>query len=133
MVDVMSHLHQYIPQIEYEESASVPGCNELVSVSKASTKYMMLSGDLLTKLSATASITLKANAEKPSLRLDGFIPTIDDWHCKLNLIEVNKTLNKTMIPFLLGYLEVCIFQKVCHGAWNSIPVTQSYWKIKHPL
>ena len=89
MVQILGHLHQYVPQLEFEEQTFVSETDEKLTVCKAATHNIMLGGDQLSKVRATSAIKIKANAEKPSKRLEGFIPTVEDWYAKLTLMEVS--------------------------------------------
>ena len=82
MVQILSHLHQYIPQVEYEVQDFVPELNESVMIHKAKTHTVMLGGDQLSVVRTRSALNVKSNAETPSKRLEGIIPTVEDWHAK---------------------------------------------------
>ena len=90
MVEILAHLHQYVPIIEYEEERCIPGRSERVIEHKAKVHKVILGGDQLTKARAVSAIKIKSNGERPSSRLEGFIPVIEDWHAKLCLFEVRQ-------------------------------------------
>ena len=88
MVQIMTDIHQYVPQVEYQEQLVVPSTNEMVTVCKARTHKILLGGDQLSQARARTALRVKSNGETPSARLEGFILTVEDWHAKLCLFEV---------------------------------------------
>ena len=111
-MQILTHLHQYVPSVEYEEEESVPGTNESVTVQKAKMHKVMLGGDQLSKVRAVSAIRVKSNGETPSTRLEGFLPTVEDWHAKQCLFEVRYLAthiyqnNYNIITIIIGYLEI---------------------------
>ena len=97
MVEILTSLYKYVPQVEYLEEYHIPETDETVSLCRAKTQRILLGGDQLSQARARASIKIKANSESPSTRLEGFLPTVEDWHTKLTLFEVR------YIPILLYY------------------------------
>ena len=95
MVQIVEGHHQYVPQVEVMEEVFLPEINQTITVHKATTHNIMLGGDQLTKVRATSALKIKANAEKPSTRLEGIIPTLEDWHAKQTLLEVSNRLIHT--------------------------------------
>lgn len=106
MVEIITHLHQYVPVSNYEERRSIPGCDEDVIVHKAKVHPIVFGGDQLTKVRAVSAIKIKSNGENPSTRLEGFIPTVEDWHTKLCLFEVRHQLYLHVNIIIIGGLEV---------------------------
>ena len=89
MVDILSHLHRYVPMVEYTEDTVVPNTDTTVSVPKASVHPILIGGDQLTAARARSALKSKANEDKPSLRLEGFIPVAEDWHTKVIFLQVS--------------------------------------------
>ena len=83
MVEILTDLHQYVPKCEYEEERRIPGSDEIVIEHKAKVHKIMFNGNQLTKVRAVSAIKIKSNGETPSARLEGFKPTVEDWHVKL--------------------------------------------------
>uniref|UniRef100_A0A1X7T9Q8 DUF6589 domain-containing protein n=1 Tax=Amphimedon queenslandica TaxID=400682 RepID=A0A1X7T9Q8_AMPQE len=86
MSEILSHLYQYVPQVEYTSSQVVLG--ESVDVTLAVTHKILLGGDQLSQARARTAIKVKNNGETSASRLEGFILTVEDWHTKLTLYEV---------------------------------------------
>lgn len=89
MVEILSHLHQYVPILEYTETTRVLETDETVEVPKASVHPIFLAGDQVTANRARNAIKAKANEDKPALRLEGLVPVAEDWHTKLNFLGVS--------------------------------------------
>ncbi len=88
MIDILFNIHACVPQIEYPSEHMIPQSNETVIIHQARTQVTMLGGDQLTIARARSAIKITANGETPSTRLEGILPTIEDWHTKLTLFEV---------------------------------------------
>lgn len=92
MIQIMTHLHQYIPQLQQTEQQPVPETNETEEVCTTKMYPIMFGGDQLTKARAVAAIKVKSNSETPPSRLEGFFPVVEDWHAKLTLFEVRSNI-----------------------------------------
>jgi len=107
MVEILSHLYQYIPIREYTESYSVPGKDsDPVSVPKACIHPILIGGDQLTANRARCAIRAKVNEETPALRLEGLIPVAEDWHTKLNFLDVSYNY---IHVYIYSYIAIVIF------------------------
>lgn len=89
MVDIMSHLHQYVPTVEYTEESSIPGSDGHVEIPQAIFHRILFGGDQLTAARARGAQRIRMNSVSPQARLEGLIPCAEDWHTKLNLLGVN--------------------------------------------
>lgn len=89
----------------------------------------MLGGDQLSVVRTRSAIKVKA---RPSKRLEGILPTIEDWHAKLTLLEVNQPFlhNNINQSLYIGYLEIFFLKKIIFRAWYFIPITKFDWKNK---
>ena len=94
MVDIMSHLHQYVPTVKYTEDITIPGGEESVQIPKALFHKILFGGDQLTVARARGAQRIRMNSMSPQTRLEGLIPCIEDWHTKLNLLGVNNSVYK---------------------------------------
>ena len=88
MVDIMAHMHQYVPIIESPEEVYVPNLDEKVEFNKARSFPIIVAGDQLTAARARGAKKAKFNSDSPTSRLEGLIPTATDWHTKLALLGV---------------------------------------------
>lgn len=87
MVEIMSHLHHYVPSVEYTEKITVN--EEPVEVLQASITKILLGGDQLTAARARGARRARANSLSPITRLEGIEPTAADFHVLLNLLDVS--------------------------------------------
>ena len=88
MVEIMAHLHQYVPAVEYKSTVFIPSTGETVEVQNATMCKVLLGGDQLTVARARGAQKAKLNSTSPLTRLSGLIPCAEDWHTKLNLLGV---------------------------------------------
>ena len=91
MVDIMSHLHQYVPTVEYTEKISVTDSDGYVEIPQAIFHRILFGGDQLTAARARGAERIRMNSVSPQARLEGLIQCAEDWHTKLNLLGVNCT------------------------------------------
>ena len=98
MVDIMAHLHQYVPVLEYSESVCVPNSDESVDMLKAVFHNIFIGGDQLTAARARGAKKVMANSVSPHVRLDGLNPCAEDWHTRLNLLDVRTII---IIPAMI--------------------------------
>lgn len=89
MVDIMKHMHQYVPYDEYEEEQMVEGIAETVTVTKASAYPILFGGDQLTAARARSARKAKVNSVVPAKRFHGLIPVAEDWHTRMNYLGVS--------------------------------------------
>ena len=92
MVDIMHHIHKYVPLCSYSEKEDVIGLDEAVDVPKANIHTILFGGDQLTACRARCAKKVMANGNDPIQRLEGLKPTVEDWHTKVVLLEVNTIL-----------------------------------------
>ena len=115
MVDIMSCLHTYVPTEDYTEQCFIPSSDSTVQVPKAVFHPIIIGGDQLTASRARGAKKAKVHADSPVSRLEGLIPVAEDWHTKLNLLEVREFvyLRLAIIACILtGCLEVFLFNTI---------------------
>lgn len=86
MADIMAHLQRYVPTVEVPQQIDVNG--EPAEIHDVSMQRILFGGDQLTAARARGAQRARINAETSSLRFDGIIPCAEDWHTKLNFLEV---------------------------------------------
>ena len=89
MVDIMTHMHQYVPIIQSLEEVYVPSLDERVEFYKARSFPIIVAGDQLTSARARSAKKAKCNADSPTSRFESLIPTPTDWHTKQALLGVS--------------------------------------------
>lgn len=88
MVEILHHLHQYVPTIEYQEEFLIPSIGQVVQVSKATLSPVLLGGDQLTAARIRGAKKAKVSSDLPVERLEGIVPVAEDWHTKMNFLGV---------------------------------------------
>jgi hypothetical protein len=88
MVEILSHLHQYVPAKEFKEDVYIPSTGETVTLDKAALSFF---GDQLTEARARGAISAMCNAVSPIKRLEGLIPAVSDWHAEVVILKVKCT------------------------------------------
>ena len=88
MVDIMKALHQYVPSEEYA-SNTYKTCVGEVEVPQFHLKKIFFGGDQLTAARSRSAKVSRVNSVARTLRLDGLIPCAEDWHVKLNFLDVS--------------------------------------------
>ncbi len=84
----MKHLHQYVPSVETVEEVQL-STQEKVDLCKEAVHKILVGGDQMTAARARSAKRARANSEKPSRRLEGLIPVIEDWHTRANFMGVS--------------------------------------------
>ena len=92
----MLHLHEYVPPVQTTKQVFVPGIGEEVDVCQASVYPIFLGGDQLTAARARAAIKTRVNSLTCETRLDGLVPCAEDWHTKVNLLDVSHFKNLSL-------------------------------------
>ncbi len=86
MVDIMSHLHQYVPTVDH--APDMPS-TEYKTSDRVNFHRILIGGDQLTAARARSSQKHMANALTPTERLEGLIAMAEDWHTKASLLGVS--------------------------------------------
>ena len=81
-MNILEHLHQYVPTLRREEKVDLPGTEEQVSIQVDDFHQILLGGDQLTVARIRGAQRIRANSESASGRLQGFVPMVEDWHAK---------------------------------------------------
>ena len=92
MVDILTHLHKYVPYKEFTREVVIPSLGEAVSEETATVCKTLFGGDQLTAARARGAITAMSNASSTAKRLEGLIPVIEDWHAQVTLLEVSQSV-----------------------------------------
>lgn len=114
MVEIMSHLHQYVPALEYGKTVEVEGSGETVEVHQALVRRILFGGDQLTAARARGAKRARANSLSAVTRLEGIEPTAADFHIRLNLLDVSVVLTQhcltsTCTLYLVGWFVQYVY------------------------
>ncbi len=88
MVEIMTHLHQYVPSVEHSKTVHLD-TGEEVEVSQSYFKKVLFGGDQLTAARARGAKKARVNSLSASSRLDGIEPSAADFHVLLNMLDVS--------------------------------------------
>ena len=88
MIQIVSHLHQYVPAVEHTVDVFIPSRTESVSQQLVRFHRVLLGGDQLTVARTRGSQDAMANSSTAIKRLEGVIPVVEDWHARVVLAEV---------------------------------------------
>lgn len=88
MVEIMTHLQKYVPAVEFSEDVFVAATGEIAQVQRATIHQVLFGGDQLTAARARGAKKAMMNSTSPITRLNGLIPCAEDWHTKLNFLQV---------------------------------------------
>lgn len=89
MVEIMQHLHQYIPAVEFNKTVHLTTTGEEIEVSQSLLRKILLGGDQLTAARARGAKRARANSLSSVTRLEGIEPTASDFHVFLNMLDVS--------------------------------------------
>ena len=88
MVDIMTEHHKYVPAVTFSVNHFINTTGESVTLQSAKFSPLIMGGDHLTAERARGAIRIRMNSDTPVKRLEGLIPVSEDWHAKLNMLEV---------------------------------------------
>ena len=83
MIEILTHLHQYVPVKEHTKNVFIPSTSEVVTAQEAKVKQVLFGGDQLTAARARGAIKAMSNASTAAKRLQGLIPVCEDWHAQV--------------------------------------------------
>ena len=88
MIDIVDHVQRYIPSQQYTKEEQIPDTQETTSVKHVAFHPILFGGDQLTAKRARGSQKVRSNSSNEEDRLQGVVPTVEDWHTKACLLEV---------------------------------------------
>lgn len=86
MADIMDSFTPYVPSEEFLQNVNVDGMEYTYDGSKL--MQILFFGDQLTVARARGASTLREPQKMCLNRLEGFVPTIADWHARMCLLQV---------------------------------------------
>lgn len=88
MVDIMTHLHQYVPTVSTSHEHTISS-GMTVEEKSATFHPILVGGDQLTVARARSAIKSKMNGHTHPKALAGIVPVVEDWHSKANFLGVS--------------------------------------------
>ena len=114
MVDVLSFLHQYVPMQSEIGMVQVPEMEHSEEIRIERLHHTLIGGDQLTSERIRGAQRLRKNSVHAAGRLEGFIPTTEDWHAKVCFmqVKVDSYTKKSEVcnhyPNTTGYVETAV-------------------------
>ncbi|KAL5484392.1 hypothetical protein EMCRGX_G020883 [Ephydatia muelleri] len=87
MTEILTDLHQYVPCVTQEESASL-STGQVVTKKTEYMHRILIGGNQLTVARMRSAINIKNNSWTATGRLEGFIPVAEDWHTKAIYLDL---------------------------------------------
>ena len=78
MIKILTHIHQYVPVVEYETEVDIPNSNTKQSVRSVVAHPILFGGDQLTAAHVRGAQDAKCNSASADKRFDGIVPVIED-------------------------------------------------------
>ena len=92
MVDILSHLHQYVPMTIGTKKMKVSGTDDVEEIQAENLHYFVICGDQLTVERIRGAQSMRSNSNHATGRLEGFIPITEDCHAKVCFMQVRKQM-----------------------------------------
>ena len=83
----MDHVHTYVLSATHCNIVTLPNEDNFEDV-KDVFHHILLGGNQLTVARARGSIAVREDYDSSKQRLDGLLPTVEDWHAKQCLLKV---------------------------------------------
>lgn len=90
MIDIMSHLQQYVPCNTAEDEITDPLTNKPEKVYIDHFHHILFGGDQLTVERSVRAEKERINEARGTDRLEGLLPVVEDWHAKVAFLKVGK-------------------------------------------
>jgi len=90
MTEVLGDLSKYVPVHVATKTVSVEGKDYIIDDSRL--VRVLLFGDQLNAARARGAIALHDDDISALHRLEGFVPTVADWHARMCLLQVTDVL-----------------------------------------
>ena len=128
MVDILTHMHQYVPFHAETKTLEVQGAegSEQVQIQIERLHRILIGGDQLTAERVKGAQNLRKNSTHAVGRLEGLVPVSEDWHAKVCFLQVlhahliYQHWVDTIILFLIGDMETSFWEgKFFHRVWDT--------------
>ena len=117
MIEILTHLHQYIPIKEYAREVFIPSLNQLVNILMEQVHPVLFEGDQLTAARARGVKTTMSNGCSAVKKLQGLVPVIEDWHAHVVLLEV---CMHTLISKCSAHLHAPFYNNRSYGSTSTM-------------
>ena len=115
MVDILTHMHQYVPLHAVEKTVEVSGTDYSEHIKLETLHHILIGGDQLTAERVKGARSLRKNSTSALGRLEGLVPVSEDWHAKVCFLQVVHAQNQIIgvardIFIVIGYMETSVWQ-----------------------
>lgn len=100
MAEILDQLHRYVPTQAYEVTTSYLDTGEELVQREYSFHHIACTGDQLTVARHRTAKAVRRHSENELDRLEGLVPSVEDWHTKQLLVKVKPYLKCLFIYFL---------------------------------
>lgn len=107
MVSILDELHQYVPSTQETMEVFVPTESDSDVIEVDNFHQILLGGDQLTAVRALSAQAVRQNSESGHTKLQGFEPTVEDWHAKMCFMEVGSYYYE-MCGYIISYSYIHI-------------------------
>ena len=99
-------IYSHVPTVHGEAEVECPSTGEFLHTEVVDHHKILLGGDLLTSFRVRGVQRLMRYSDNVDLQCSGLIPISEDWHTKMNLLEVNSIIINTGLTSCLYYVYV---------------------------
>ena len=85
MSKLLENFHKLVPTHDKEGHLTLPN-GEMLDFDDTSFFTVLLGGDQLTVARARGAQAMRDSHDRPSDRLEGIIPVVEDWHSRMTLM-----------------------------------------------
>lgn len=89
MIDILQHLHCYVPSKQIQREVTVPGTDEKLTLDDHEFSTTLVGGDQVTVARIRGAQRIRSNSENKLNGLAAVLPVVEDWHSKQCLLQVN--------------------------------------------
>ena len=93
MGKIMTHYMTLVPATSVEGHFTLPS-GDLMNFDDTRFHQVLFGGDQLTVARIRGTQALRDTQDKPTDRLEGLIPVVEDWHTRMTLMKVRHTRKK---------------------------------------
>lgn len=87
MLDILDHVQQYVPSKQVPTKV-VHTDGEIETINDMQFHTSIIGGDQLTAARIRGARLIRSDTATSQLRIDGLLPTAEDWHAKICFMEV---------------------------------------------
>jgi len=89
MAEILDQVHKYVPTQSYEVTTNLVDDGEEIVHTDYNFHQIACTGDQLTVARQRTAKAVRHHSEDELDRLEGLVPSVEDWHTKQLLVKVN--------------------------------------------